>query len=246
MHGVGAADPGRCLRAATTADDLSPGDRIWTFPRVDGTRPGCLDFGVNFEFGLGMRLSTHIPVTLAFALGACAGAGCGGGSGANVIAGTTYGGSVHLEIDDGAGSGVEGSHVPATLITVLVQDPTSGADAIFLGGYLDEGNGVSAKQWQILFTVASAPGVGSVYTVSQATGTPPPTDAAISFEEDDNRLADWVGDSGTVSVESVVGTVATFAVSMVDMAPSSGAATGPFTFNGQMVVDLSNLCNCSD
>ena len=193
-----------------------------------------------------MILSKQTSTALVFAL--CAGAaGCGSGSGANVITGSTYGGSVDLAIDNGTGSGVESSHVPASLITVEAQDPASGAAQVFLGGYVPEGNGFSAKQWQILFTVASAPAAGSVYTiVSQATNPPPPTDAALSFEEDDNRLADWVGDSGTVSVTSLVGTTATFAVAMVNMSPSSGAATGAFTFNGEMVVDLSNLCNCSD
>jgi hypothetical protein len=77
--------------------------------------------------------------------------------------------------------------------------------------------------------------------------TLPNTDAVISFEEDNNALGDWLGDSGTISVTSVVGTVATFEVSMAHMAPKSGGdATGPFTFNGDIVVDLSNLCNCSD
>ena len=197
-----------------------------------------------------MILSKQTSGVLVFAIFAGA-AGCGSGSvsgsAANVITGSTYGGSVDLAIDDGSGSGVESSHVPASLITVEAQDPTSGAAQVFMGGYVPAGGGFSTKQWQILFTVASAPTAGRVYTiVSQATNPPPPTDAALSFEEDDARLADWVGESGTVSVTSVVGTTATFAVSMVDMSPSSGAATGAFTFNGQMVIDLSNLCNCSD
>jgi|SRR5450432_2090905 hypothetical protein len=185
---------------------------------------------------------------VALALCACAALGCGGGAGngPNVLQGATYGGSVHLEIDVGAGSGVESSHVPATLITVLAEDATTGAAGVFLGGYIDEGNGFSAKQWQILFTIASTPANGSVYTiVSQSTNPPSPTDAALSFEEDD-RYAGWVGQSGSVTVESLVGTTATFTVSMADMAPSAGAATGPFSFNGDMVIDLSNLCQCSD
>ena len=34
---------------------------------------------------------------------------------------------------------------------------------------------------------------------------------------------------------------------MADMTPMAGGdATSPFTFNGEIVVDLSNLCNCSD
>ena len=190
----------------------------------------------------------------AIALVVCAGAALGCGSGADngadnesgVLQGMTYGGSVHLEIDDGGGSGVESSHVPATLITVEAEDPTSGAAEMFLGGYIDEGNGSSAKQWQILFTLASAPAAGTVYTiVSQASNPPPPTDAALSFEEDD-RYAFWVAQSGSITVESLVGTTATFAVSMAAMAPSAGAATGPFSFNGDMVIDLSNLCQCSD
>jgi hypothetical protein len=195
----------------------------------------------------GMTSSRHLSAALV--LGVCAAAaGCGGSSGSNVIAGSTYGGSIHLAIEDSAGSGVESSHVPASLITVEARDPTSGAPLIFLGGYSPEGNGFSAKQWQILFALASAPAAGTAYTiVSQAPDPPPPTDAALLFEEDDRRLAQWIGDGGTVSVTSLVGTTATFAVSMVHMsASSSGEASGAFTFNGEMVVDLSNLCNCSD
>ena len=195
-----------------------------------------------------MRLSKQTSAVLVFVLCAGAGTGCGGGSGANVITGSTYGGSVHLVIDNGAGSGVEPSHVPATLITVLAQDPTSGAVDVFVGGYVDEGNGFSAKQWQVTFAVDSAPAAGNVYTImSTLNATLPNADAVISFEDDHNELADWIGDSGTISVTSLVGTVATFEVSMADMAPMSGGeATGPFTFNGEIVVDLSNLCNCSD
>lgn len=210
-----------------------------------------------------MRLSKQTSAVLVFVLCAGAGAGCGSasgsgsdsgsgggsdsGGGANVITGSTYGGSVHLAIDDGAGSGVEPSHVPATLITVLAEDPASGAVEVFVGGYVDEGNGSSAKQWQIAFAVDSAPAAGNVYSImSTLNSTLPNTDAVISFEEE-NELADWIGDSGTISVTSLVGTVATFEVSTADMAPmNGGAATGPFTFNGEIVVDLSNLCNCSD
>ena len=206
-----------------------------------------------------MRLSKQTSAVLVFVLCAGAGAGCGSasgsgsdsgsdsGGGANVITGSTYGGSVHLAIDDGAGSGVEPSHVPATLITVLAEDPASGAVDVFVGGYVDEGNGFSAKQWQLAFAVDSAPAAGNVYSImSTLNSTLPNTDAVISFEEE-NELADWIGDSGTISVTSLVGTVATFEVSTADMAPmNGGAATGPFTFNGEIVVDLSNLCNCSD
>ena len=200
-----------------------------------------------------MRLSKQASAVLVFVLCAGAGAGCGGGGGSgsgsdgNVIAGSTYGGSVHLAIDDGAGSGVEPSHVPATLITVLAQDPASGAVDVFVGGYVDEGDGFSAKQWQLAFAVDSAPAAGNVYSIMSTLNTTlPNTDAVISFEEE-NELADWIGDSGTISVTSLAGTVATFEVSMADMTPmSGGAATGPFTFNGEIVVDLSNLCNCSD
>lgn len=191
-------------------------------------------------------MSKRTSAVLVFVLCAGAGAGCGGG--ANVITGSTYGGSVHLVIDDGAGSGVEPSHVPATVITVLAHDPTSGAVEVFVGGYVDEGNGSSAKQWQVTFAVASAPAAGNVYSImSPLNATLVNTNAEISFEEDHNELADWIGDSGTISVTSLVGTVATFEVSMANMAPTGGgAATGPFTFNGDIVVDLSNLCNCSD
>jgi hypothetical protein len=193
-------------------------------------------------------LRKQTSAVLVFVLCAGAGAGCGGANGAHVIVGSTYGGSVHLVIDDGAGSGVEPSHVPATVITVLAQDPTSGAVGVFVGGYVDEGNGSSAKRWQVTFAVDSAPAAGNVYSIMSAPNTTlPNTDAVISFEEDNNALGDWLGDSGTISVTSVVGTVATFEVSMADMAPKSGGdATGPFTFNGEIVVDLSNLCNCSD
>jgi hypothetical protein len=186
-------------------------------------------------------------VVLALCACACAAMGCGGGTGSpNILEGTTSGGSVHLEIDGGGSSGVQSSHVPASLITVTAKDPTSGAAQMFLGGYLDEGNGVSAKKWQILFTVASAPAAGSVYTiVSQAPNPPPPHVAALSFEEED-PYAVWVGQSGSVAVKSLVGTTATFTVSLAAMSPSAGAATGPFTFYGDMVIDLSNLCNCSD
>lgn len=194
-----------------------------------------------------MQLSKQTSAVLVFVLCASAGAGCGGASGTNVITGSTYGGSVHLTIDDGAGSGVEPSHVPATMITVLAQDPTSGAVEVFVGGYVDEGNGSSMKQWQITFAVASAPAAGNVYSIMSPLNAPLVNmDADISFEEDHNELADWLGDSGTISVTSLAGTVATFEVSMANMAPTSGAATGPFTFNGEIVVDLSNLCNCSD
>ena len=84
--------------------------------------------------------------------------------------------------------------------------------------------------------------------MSTLNSTLPNTDAVISFEEE-NELADWIGDSGTISVTSLVGTVATFEVSKADMAPmNGGAATGPRSrsTNGEIVVDLSNLCNCSD
>ena len=178
---------------------------------------------------------------------AVAGAGCGGSGGVNVITGATSGGAVHLVIDDGSGSGVEPSHVPATLITVLAQDPSSGAVEVFVGGYVDEGNGFAGKQWQIVFAVDSAPAAGNAYTITPTPNTTlPNTDAAISFEEDHNELADWTGDGGTISVTSLAGTLATFQLSTAAMSPASGSATGPFTFDGQIVVDLSNLCNCSD
>src|SRR5450432_1966482 len=54
-----------------------------------------------------MRLSKQTSAVLVSVLCAGAAAGCGGASGTNVIVGSTYGGSVHLVIDDGAGSGVE-------------------------------------------------------------------------------------------------------------------------------------------
>jgi hypothetical protein len=191
-------------------------------------------------------LIERTSTAVALALCVCVGCGGGAGNGPNLVQGKTYGGSVHLEIDDGGNSGAESSHVPATLITVEAEDPSSGAAETFLGGYIDEGNGFSAKQWQILFTVASTPTAGSIYTiVSQASNSPAPTDAALSFEEDD-RYALWVGQSGSVTVESLVGTTATFTVSMADMTPSAGAATGPFSLSGDMVIDLSNLCQCSD
>ena len=195
-----------------------------------------------------MRLSKQTSAVLVLVLCAGAGAGCGGNSGANVITGSTYGGSVHLVIDDGAGSGVEPSHVPATVITVLAQDPTSGAVEVFVGGYVDEGNGFSTKQWQVTFSVDSTPAAGNVYSIVSPLNTSlPNTNAVISFEEDHNELADWLGDSGTISVTSLVGTLATFEVATADMVPTGGSdATGPFTFNGEIVVDLSNLCNCSD
>lgn len=194
------------------------------------------------------RWTRQLSGTVAFVLCAGTGMGCGGGSntGPNIVQGATYGGSVHLEIDDGGGSGVETSHVPATLITVLASVPSSGAAQMFVGGYADEGNGFSAKQWQIMFTVASAPVTGGSYTiVSQASNPPPATDAALSFEEE-SPYTSWVGQSGSVTVESVVGTTATFNVAAVDMAASGGAASGPFSFSGQIVIDLSNLCQCTD
>lgn len=193
-------------------------------------------------------MSKQTSAVLVLVLCAGAGAGCGGNSGANVITGSTYGGSVHLVIDDGAGSGVEPSHVPATVITVLAQDPTSGAVEVFVGGYVDEGNGFSTKQWQVTFSVDSTPAAGNVYSIVSPLNTSlPNTNAVISFEEDHNELADWLGDSGTISVTSLVGTLATFEVATADMVPTGGSdATGPFTFSGEIVVDLSNLCNCSD
>lgn len=117
---------------------------------------------------------------------------------------------------------------------------------MFLGGYHDEGNGFAAKEWQISFAVASAPATGSVYAiVSQGSNPPVPTEAALSLEEED-RYASWVGQSGSITVKSLVGPTATFTVSTADMAPSAGAATGPFSFNGDIVIDLSNLCQFSD
>jgi hypothetical protein len=195
-----------------------------------------------------MRLSKQTSAVWVLVLCAGAGVGCGGASGTNVLVGSTYGGSVHLVIEDGAGSGVAPSHVPATVITVLAQDPASGAVAVFVGGYVDEGNGFSAKRWQVQFAVDSTPKAGNVYSIMSTQNTTlPNTDAVLSFEEDSNELGDWLGDSGTISVTLVEGNVATFEVSMADMAPMSGSgATGPFTFNGEIVVDLSNLCNCSD
>ncbi len=193
-----------------------------------------------------MRLSRQTSAVLVSVLCAGAGAGCGGSSGANVITGSTYGGSVHLVIDDGAGSGVEPSHVPATVIEVLAYDPTYGVVEVFVGGYVDEGNGVSANQWQITFSVDSTPAAGNVYSIMSPLDPMSTTKTVFSFEEARNQLANWLGDSGTISVTSVVGTVATFEVSMAGMVPTGGSgATGPFTFNGEIVVDLSNLCNCS-
>jgi len=188
-----------------------------------------------------MPLSKQTSAVLVFVLCAGAGAGCGGGSGANVITGSTYGGSVHLMIDDGASSGVEPSHVPATVIKLLTYDPTSGAVEVFVGGYVDDGNGSSTSQWQITFAVASAPAAGNVYSImSPLYAQLVNMDADISFE-DHNGLANWLGDSGTISVTSLAGAVATFEVSMANMAPRYSTATGPFTFNGEIVVDLSSL-----
>ena len=188
-----------------------------------------------------MQLSKQTSAVLVFVLCASAGAGCGGASGTNVIAGSTYGGSVHLTIDDGAGSGVEPSHVPATMIKLLTYDPTSGAVEVFVGGYVDDGNGSSTSQWQITFAVASAPAAGNVYSImSPLYAQLVNMDADISFE-DHNGLANWLGDSGTISVTSLAGAVATFEVSMANMAPRYSTATGPFTFNGEIVVDLSSL-----
>ena len=206
-----------------------------------------------------MRHATLLNLTfLGFALGFAL-LGCGGGGGSNVIRGSTSGGSVDLEIDDGAQSGVESAHIPPSIITVLGQDATTGAISLYFAGFRDEGNGFSSKMWQIQLILGDAPVAGNVYQLATPTSGEPPA-GTLQLEEDD-RYADWSAAGGSVSVDSVISGRATFTatsaamtpmfgaslVSPTSVTPTSGAATGGFLLSGQLVIaNLGAICQCSD
>ena len=187
--------------------------------------------------------------------------GCGGGGGSNVIRGSTSGGSVDLEIDDGAQSGVESAHIPPSTITVLGQDATTGAISLYFAGFRDEGNGSSTKMWQIQLVLGDAPVAGNVYQLATPTSGEPPAGTGTLDMEEDDRYAEWSAAAGSVSVDSVVSGQATFTVASAAMTPmagaslvsptsvtpTSGAATGTFLLDGQLVIaNLSAICQCSD
>ena len=202
-----------------------------------------------------------LPVLGLVFVGAALVLGCGGGTGPNVIQGSTGGGSLNLEIDDWAASGVEGSHMAPTIITVLGEDPTTGAISLYFAGFRPTGGGSSTKMWQSALVLGSAPATGEVYQlVPPTTAAPAGGTGEMSLEEDD-RYAYWTASQGTVTVDAVVGNQATFTVASAVMTPTdgaaivsstgttptSGAAVGPFQFNGQIVIaDLTAICQCSD
>ncbi len=150
------------------------------------------------------------------------------------------GGAAELTFAGTSGSNLDTSPLPPTDVGVIAADAASHTRVIGVFAYEPEGSGFQRKAWQLALTIIGDPVAGAVYTIASA---PSSGSAALEYEQipTDSSWLSWDALGGSISVESVSGTTATFSFSSIPMVPtttgSGNQATGTFTFSGTIPVD---------
>jgi hypothetical protein len=176
--------------------------------------------------------------------------GCGGGSTdpANTLVGNTSRGSVSLQRGDTSETNLSPTHVRANQISVAYYDPASGTRTINIGGWIDEGGGSFSKDWQIGLVLFGEPATGKVFpidTIDAGQGSGAPDTASLFYQAGG---PDWYASSGSVTVQSLASSRATFSIDALTMSPVGGIAVGTFTMSGSLVItNINSICDfCID
>ncbi len=146
------------------------------------------------------------------------------------------GGAAELTFAGESGSNLDTSPLPATNVGLVAQDAASHTRVIGVFAYEPAGSGFQRKDWQLALTIIGDPVAGGAYTIGSGS-------AVVEYDQypTSGSWLSWQASGGSISVESVSGTKATFSLSSIPMAPTTGGsgneATGTFTFGGTIEVD---------
>ena len=151
------------------------------------------------------------------------------------------GGAADLTFAGTSGSNLETSPLPPTDVGVVFSDAVSHTRVIGVFAYEPEVDGFRRKTWQLAVSIMGDPVAGATYTI--ATTAPSSGSATLVYDQlpTPGSWLSWDATGGSISVESVSGTSATFSFASVPMVPNTGGsgneATGTFTFSGTITVD---------
>jgi len=156
-------------------------------------------------------------------------------------------GSLRAQIVDADQSSVAPTHIRGNDVEVVFHDATIGILSMGVFAFVPEGNGFSAKVWQLPVAVFGEPAVGRVYAVKATSDQTMPDTAVMSFEETQMGMGDWTATGGSIVVKSVVGRTVGFSFESVTLEAAGLGATGTFSIVGDLTVnDIDATCNCLD
>ena len=150
------------------------------------------------------------------------------------------GGAAELTFAGTSGSNLDTSPLPPTEVGVVFKDAASHTRVIGVFAFEPEVDGFRRKAWQLALSIVGDPVAGATYTIATAPGS---GSATLKYEQlpTPGSWLSWTATAGSISVESVSGTTATFSFTSIPMVPTTGGsgneATGNFTFSGTITVD---------
>jgi hypothetical protein len=151
-----------------------------------------------------------------------------------------HGGAADFTFAGNSGSNLDTSPLPPTDVGVVFADPASQTRVIGVFAFEPQLDGYRRKAWQLALSIAGDPVAGASYTIGSAPNTGSATLMYDQFPTEGSWLS-WQATAGTMTVDSVSGTTATFSFSSIPMVPttagSGNQATGSFTFSGTITVD---------
>lgn len=145
------------------------------------------------------------------------------------------GGAVDLRFAGNSGSNLDTSPLPPSIVGVFFTDEATHTRVIGVFGDEPAVNGFQRKAWQVALPIMGDPVAGATYTIGSS--------ARLTYDQfpTEGSWLSWTGTGGTISVDSISGTTATFSFSSIPMAPttdgSGNQGTGTFTFSGTITVD---------
>jgi len=150
------------------------------------------------------------------------------------------GGAADFTFAGTSGSNLDPSPLPPTEVGVVFKDAASHTRVIGVFAFEPEVDGFRRKAWQLALSIVGDPVAGATYTIGTAPGS---GSATLGYEQlpTPGSWLSWNATAGSISVESVSGTTATFSFTSIPMVPTTGGsgneATGNFTFSGTITVD---------
>jgi len=149
------------------------------------------------------------------------------------------GGSAELTFAGISGSNLDTNPLPPTDVGLVFRDPASQTRVIGVFAYELQLDGFKRKSWQLALSISGDPVAGATYTIA----TPSSGSATLEYDESpaSGGFRSWEATGGSIAVESLSGSQATFSLSSIPMVVSTGGsgngATGTFALSGTITVD---------